>query len=204
MGKPKERGLVVEITSRQEAQAKGLTRYFTGVPCKRGHIAERFVSTRACAGCLAVHSAALSPDKRAVYRRKFRSSPAYTEYLDRTRAYRTQKSVESAKANPEATKASKRRWNHANSHLWREYYASHAKRCRAAQPVWLTAEQKAEILTIYKQAAAMSNGPWHVDHIIPLKGSTVCGLHVPWNLRIIPAAENRSKGARLIDDLAAA
>lgn len=75
MGKPKERGLVVEITSRQEAQAKGLTRYFTGLPCKRGHVAERFVSTRACAGCLAVHSAALSPDRRAVYRKKFRSSP---------------------------------------------------------------------------------------------------------------------------------
>jgi len=33
-----------------------------------------------------------------------------------------------------------------------------------------------------------------IDHIVPLKGDSVCGLNVPWNIQIIPLSENMKKG----------
>jgi hypothetical protein len=54
----------------------------------------------------------------------------------------------------------------------------------------ISKEFKSEILEIYQ------NRPegYHVDHIIPLKGENVCGLHVPWNLQYLIAKDNIKKG----------
>ena len=41
-----------EVISRDEAEAKGLRHYFTGTPCRNGHIAQRYVSTMGCKDCL--------------------------------------------------------------------------------------------------------------------------------------------------------
>ena len=63
-------------------------------------------------------------------------------------------------------------------------------------PKWLT-EFDLTRINCYYQLAAMrsreSGEKWHVDHIIPLHGKIVSGLHVPNNLRVIPASENESK-----------
>ena len=75
---------------------------------------------------------------------------------------------------------------------WAKYNAKKKK----ALPTWLTPLQKSQIKSIYlKCAEYRSMGiDMHVDHIIPLQGKNVCGLHVPWNLRIMLASENQSKG----------
>lgn len=69
-------------------------------------------------------------------------------------------------------------------------------RKRQAMPKWLGAIQKAQIREFYEVAVAISmqTGVEHdVDHIFALKGKSWRGLHVPWNLRVIPSKENNQK-----------
>ena len=63
-------------------------------------------------------------------------------------------------------------------------------------PAWLTEFDLLRIKCVYQVAAMRSRESgyvWHVDHIIPLQGVFVSGLHVPDNLRVIPAVDNMRK-----------
>ena len=69
-----------------------------------------------------------------------------------------------------------------------------------ATPSWLSDEQKAHIKRLYSLSKTMSDITginYHVDHIIPLKGENVCGLHVPWNLQVLRADLNIKKSNKL-------
>jgi len=70
-------------------------------------------------------------------------------------------------------------------------------------PDWLTEQQKAEIDNIYWLARDLYNvtgEKYHVDHIIPLQGENISGLHVPWNLQILPADLNIAKSNKYDPD----
>lgn len=75
----------------------------------------------------------------------------------------------------------------------------HAQKINAT-PKWLTPDQLKEIESFYilaKEIQWLSEETLHVDHIIPLRGKDVSGLHVPWNLQILPSSENIKKGNRV-------
>lgn len=78
--------------------------------------------------------------------------------------------------------------------------ASYRAKKSNATPVWLTKEDRAEMRTIFKERERLSHlhgKEYHVDHILPLNSKLVCGLHVPWNLRIICKMDNLYKGATI-------
>ena len=64
-------------------------------------------------------------------------------------------------------------------------------------PLWLTQAHHKQIEQFYWEAAEVSKlvGEfYHVDHIVPLQGKTVSGLHVPWNLQVMSQEDNLKKG----------
>lgn len=91
-------------------------------------------------------------------------------------------------------------WKKDNRERMNAYEALRSAQKDDRTPGWLSEEDKQWLDCIYetaKEVSAITQEPHHVDHIMPLRGKTVCGLHVPWNLQIIPAQENMSKGNRL-------
>lgn len=119
---------------------------------------------------------------------KARRESNIERYLERERAY--------DRANRESRKLKNKRWQQANPHK----VAAHAAKRRAViserTPKWLTA-QDFDVIDWYYASAKMTEAetgiPHQVDHIIPLQGKLVSGLHVPNNLQVIPASENLKK-----------
>jgi hypothetical protein len=68
-------------------------------------------------------------------------------------------------------------------------------------PNWLTDDDLWMIEEAYDLAqkrTKLLGFAWHVDHIIPLHGKNVCGLHVPSNLQVIPAISNQRKSSSFV------
>ena len=94
------------------------------------------------------------------------------------------------------SRLSRQAWKKANVAKLNAYAAHRHARLLQRTPKWLTKEQLLEIQQFYiwaKECRWLSEEPLEVDHIVPLMGENVCGLHVPWNLQILPESVNISK-----------
>jgi hypothetical protein len=98
----------------------------------------------------------------------------------------------------------RKRWADSNP----EFSALKASVYRAkklkATPLWLEDSHYSEMLDLYTAAKMFqlyTGNEYHVDHIVPLLGDIVCGLHVPWNLQLLSSFENQSKGNRYWPDM---
>jgi 5-methylcytosine-specific restriction endonuclease McrA len=188
-------------TNRADAKAQGATHYFTGEPCKHGHVALR-KTKGACVECLKVEWKNGNV-KRAEYFKEYNKSEAGKKakqgYYERNR--------EAVIARAQGrTDEEKRRYKKThkinNPDLYKEFVNARRRRFRNATPKWLTAEQKMEIRLKYRLAIELSKKTgvrYAVDHIVPLFGESVCGLHVPWNLTVITQEENLKKYNKLLD-----
>lgn len=89
-----------------------------------------------------------------------------------------------------------------NNKATKNKYSSRRRveRLKADVP-WANLEKIADIYRDRQLLSEMTGVLHHVDHIIPLQGKLVSGLHVEYNLRIIPASENLSKNNQFLEEL---
>jgi hypothetical protein len=95
--------------------------------------------------------------------------------------------------NKEQHLANSKAWYEANKHRKLETTTAREKRCVLATPIWADRELIKELYALAKKLTEQTGIPHEVDHVIPLQGRNVSGLHVETNLQVITATENRRK-----------
>ena len=195
-----------QIVTRAEARELGLPRYYTGKPCKHRHVSERFTRNGECVEC---YEARYEEKRdRELERLKARYAENREKELEQKKAYyaaNREKILEKTKvyqvANTDKIRERKKAWYEEN----RDRVCERQKAYRAANP------DKERAKTAKRRAAKLqrtveytdtdkikvyynlTEPGLHVDHIIPLQGNIVSGLHVHQNLQIIDGVENLSK-----------
>jgi hypothetical protein len=133
--------------------ALGMPRYYTGKPCKQGHITERLTGSGRCHDC------------HKIAKKKWLNTPT--------------------------GKQAKKDWDRRNIHKRRARMRNRS----SAQPPWTNTQAISEF---YRECPA----GFHVDHIVPLNNSVVCGLHIVENMQYLPEKENLKKGNKLDESTA--
>jgi hypothetical protein len=157
--------------TRQEARDAGSKAYFTGLFCKQGHIAKRWVATGNCAEC-----------------QQQRTQSWTSRNTERVKAYlNTPEMIEK-----------RRKYGREHYNKNKVVFIEKDARRRAYKLQATTAWGQDGVKAFYvkaKELEAMNPGvKYHVDHIVPLVGENVCGLHNQFNLQILTELENKRKG----------
>ena len=187
--------------TRKEAQETGNKYYFTGQPCKHGHIAPR-KTKGACVECLKVEWQQAA-DKRGEYFKQYNQREDVKDSKHEWYQKNRDRVIATAQTRPaEQLREYRNAWKENNKVQIRADTKARRRKHRQATPRWLTRAQKSQIRQIYQIAITMSQTTgeqYVVDHIVPLRSDEVCGLHVPWNLRVITQEENLKKSNKLLD-----
>ena len=187
--------------NRAEAKAEKSKYYFTGIPCKHGHVALR-KTKGACVECLKVEwkAAAL---KRVEYFEEYNRREDVKTIKNQWYVANREQVIATASTRPlEVKRGYQKAWKERNTTWVRADTKARRRKHREATPPWLSKKQKSEIRQLYQIAITMTRTTgeqYVVDHIVPLRGTDVCGLHVPWNLRVITQDENLRKSNTFLD-----
>ena len=162
-------------SAREQAKQDGLQHYFTGLPCKHGHIDKRQTSDGTCMACSREKSSKWALLNRDLYLERKTASNNKRKHKNQLYA---------------------QQWRQVNPEKKNAFEANRRAAKLQRTPSWANLF---EIKMFYEVAEVLSRSGvlFHVDHIVPLKGKEASGLHVESNLQVLPWHQNLQKGNRL-------
>jgi len=206
--------------NRYAAAQDGVRFYASEVPCNKGHMSLRSTTNGACMECKRVQEKQRIALNRVAYnlRKKKERSLKLPLIAAAAKMQRLKETPEKRANRLEGAKIASALWRkenpkHVGTQIAKKKYkqqnhgqvvAGTAKR-RASKikrtPKWVGSEEQWLIRQTYELAALRTKVfgfSWHVDHIVPLQGDLVSGLHTPWNLRVIPGVVNVAKSNKYV------
>lgn len=176
---------------RYEAQQKGKKKYMSDKPCKRGHIDFRITSTGSCVVCV-------RENERARYyanpvKTKLKVKEKYQANAEKLKARRKDCYLNNIDEERLKAMLKSREWRKNNPAYRNALKAKYRANTKQRTPSWANLPN---IVQFYKKCPE----GYHVDHIVPLRGKNVSGLHVLENLQYLPAIENMRKNNAFIPE----
>jgi hypothetical protein len=157
-----------------EAIRRGEKYYFTGKPCKHGHISPRFVSGRKCKECAYIRN------RKRTIEEDYWQDYGDDDYKKRKREYAKK---------------------HYLTYAHKKAFAKRRRLVKLARVATREGSEKIRRMTLESQIRTLDTGiKYEVDHIIPIVHEKVCGLHVPANVQILTKKQNRAKASRFDQD----
>lgn len=181
------------------SERKELSEFYTNGKC--GH----HPVCKSCTKEKAKRERLLNPDKfRVAEKKKYeKNKAAYAErmasYYEKNREKKLEAEKKRYSENAEKIKSNAAAYRACNKDKVYEWNGSRRAQLRNAVPQWADKSKIREIYACARRMTAETGVMHHVDHIVPLSGSNVCGLHVDNNLTVITGAENMRKSNRFYE-----
>jgi hypothetical protein len=172
-----------------EAKEQGKLRYFTGTPCHKGHASNRWTHDRSCVECNPNELTKLySMQNKA---ESINSGLMVYEGIACANCGSTRRLVSNSRCTV-CNSMDALAWARNNPEKYRAIHAKRRASKLKATPPWVDFKLIQDVYIKCPKGL-------EVDHIIPLQGKNVRGLHVPWNLQYLTRAENAHKSNKWVN-----